>query len=399
MGNTVYVIGLIVALTFTIFNIDDIIWDIVCIVNKRKINMRSKRIPLEKLDSQPLKLLAIVIAALHEENVLQQVVDNLIKMTQYPSSMYHIFIGVYPNDEPTMAVTEMLGQKYKNVHAVVNVLPGPTSKARQIMRAIAINNIYGIKSVIFSCLIPPFMPIRLIWGNIINLSATLHAWQWYILGVAKGKKRTKRRWNKTDHEFLDKNVLHRYYRNIGDVLLEKQYINPGTLEEMLTLSHKENKRLGVILLENNVVTEEQLMIAVAASQNKLFVKNISLFKSDIVESFDKSLLTQLLFYPLLKLNDGFVVAKTNFTPHYAFKNFIDDGYNIYTVYTTKDRVLEAIGTIDNESINTINDSVIELLSQGKITWEQAILAIDNQSYIPNIIGYMGIGSALSESIQ
>ncbi|WP_281004388.1 glycosyltransferase [Mahella australiensis] len=622
--------------------------------------MRSKRIALEKLDSQPPKLLAIVIAALHEEKVLEPVIDNLIATMHYPRSMYHIFIGVYPNDEATTAVADALGQKYQNVHTVINVLPGPTSKAqnlnnvisyirqfeldhdyrfsaitihdsedvvhpyelkmtnflieeysalqfpvfplqrmpnwknffsgmtsgtyadefaenhfrimrmrdsmvavvpsagtgfvlsheildyyenqplfpedsltedyklsiklaedgfhvhyvlekvirlldngalrwdyiatrsmfpnkfraavrqktrwiygitmqsiklsdifgvgrgnlnvtesytlyrdlkakfvnllvlpgyfvfvyfilsfftsipvmypvntfsgqlcifltfmmiyRQTMRAIAINNVYGFKSVIFACLLPPFMPIRLIWGNIINLSATLYAWQWAILGNSKGRKKTKRQWNKTEHEFLDKNILHRYYRNIGDVLLEKQYIAPKTLKEMLMLSHKENKRLGDVLLENNVVTEEQLMIAVAASQHRLFVKNISLFKSDAANDFDKQLLAQSSFYPLLKVNDGYVIAQTNFTPPDAYNSFIDDGYNIYTVYTTKDRVLEAIETVNNEGSNLTNNLVNELLRQDKITWEQAVLAIDNQSYIPNIIGYMGIGS-------
>lgn len=660
MESIAYVVGLIIALTFTIFNIDDIIWDIICFINWRKINLRSKRIPLEKLDNQPPKLLAIVIAALHEEKVLEPVIDNLIATMHYPRSMYHIFIGVYPNDAATTAVADALGQKYQNVHTVINVLPGPTSKAqnlnnvisyihqfeldhnyrfsaitihdsedivhpyelkmtnflieeysalqfpvfplqrmptwknffsgmtsgtyadefaenhfrimrmrdsmaavvpsagtgfvisheildyyenqplfpedsltedyklsiklakdgfrvhyvlekvvrlldngalkwdyiatrsmfpnkfraavrqktrwiygitmqsiklsdifvvgrgnlnvtesytlyrdlkakvanllilpgyfvfayfilslftsipvmypintfsgrlcifltfmmvyRQTMRAIAINNIYGFKSVIFACLIPPFMPIRLIWGNIINLSATLYAWQWSILGAGKSRKKTKRQWNKTEHEFLDKNILYRYYRNIGDVLLEKQYIEPDTLKDMLALSHKENKRLGDVLLENNIVTEEQLIIAVAASQHKLFIKNIPLFKSGVANDFDKQLLTQSLSYPLLKVNDGYVIAQTNFTPADAYSSFIDEGYNIYTVYTTKNKILEAINAINNEDSNLINDSVAEMLRQGKITWEQAVLAIDNQFYTPNILGYMGIGS-------
>lgn len=79
-------------------------------------------------------------------------------------------------------------------------------------------------------------------------------------------------WNKTDHEFLDKHILYRYYRNIGDLLLEKQYIDVDSLDQFLEQSRKEGLRLGDLLLQNSIITEEQLMIAVASSQHKLFVK-------------------------------------------------------------------------------------------------------------------------------
>ncbi len=48
---------------------------------------------------------------------------------------------------------------------------------RQFMRAVAITNFYGFKSMAVACLLPPLMPIRLIWGNIINLTATIKVWK------------------------------------------------------------------------------------------------------------------------------------------------------------------------------------------------------------------------------
>jgi len=70
----------------------------------------------------------IMIAAWHEENVLGQVIDHMISTVHYPRSMYHVFLGVYPNDPATIEVAEKLAEKYKNVHVVVNPKPGPTSK-------------------------------------------------------------------------------------------------------------------------------------------------------------------------------------------------------------------------------------------------------------------------------
>ena len=55
-------------------------------------------------------------ALAHEDNVLGDVIDNVIASTDYPRSMYHIFLGVYPNDDATIAVAQTLAERYPNVH-------------------------------------------------------------------------------------------------------------------------------------------------------------------------------------------------------------------------------------------------------------------------------------------
>ena len=42
------------------------------------------------------------------------------------------FLGVYPNDDATIAVAQALAGRYPNVHVVINELPGPTSKAQNL---------------------------------------------------------------------------------------------------------------------------------------------------------------------------------------------------------------------------------------------------------------------------
>lgn len=77
-------------------------------------------------------MLAVAIAAWNEENVLEDVIENMIASVHYPKSMYHIFLGVYPNDAPTMNVAISLEEKYPNIHCIINELPGPTSKAQNL---------------------------------------------------------------------------------------------------------------------------------------------------------------------------------------------------------------------------------------------------------------------------
>jgi len=85
----------------------------------------------------PPKLLAVIIAAWHEERVLELVIENMLASIQYPQSMYHIFVGVYPNDDATVAVAKRLEKKHQNVHMVINTHDGPTCKADNINNVIA----------------------------------------------------------------------------------------------------------------------------------------------------------------------------------------------------------------------------------------------------------------------
>jgi adsorption protein B len=109
---------------------DDFIWDIVSLAHRR--SYMKQLIDLHLLDRQPPRLLAVIVAAWHEENVIGDVIENMFESVNYPRSMYHIFLGVYPNDDATVAVARELAEKHANVHVIINELPGPTSKAQNI---------------------------------------------------------------------------------------------------------------------------------------------------------------------------------------------------------------------------------------------------------------------------
>lgn len=97
-SDVLYTTGLILVVLYLLMGVDDFIWDSVTFGRRSKY-MR-QRLDLHTLDFLPPKLLAVAIAAWHEDNVLGDVIDNLIESTHYPKSMYHIFLGIYPNDTP-----------------------------------------------------------------------------------------------------------------------------------------------------------------------------------------------------------------------------------------------------------------------------------------------------------
>lgn len=130
----IYNIGLVMVLVYLLINADDFFWDLASLV----VKWRKKHQPLdfEDLQKTPPKLLAMAIPAWQEDNVLEAVIDNLIESTMYPTSMYHIFLGIYPNDLPTLAAAQRLVGKHPNVHLVINPLTGPTNKAQNLNHVI-----------------------------------------------------------------------------------------------------------------------------------------------------------------------------------------------------------------------------------------------------------------------
>lgn len=71
--------------------------------------------------------IAILVPLWREHRVIRQMVETNTRAIRY--SNYHFFIGVYPNDEPTLEVVRGLAAEFPHVHLAVAARPGPTSKA------------------------------------------------------------------------------------------------------------------------------------------------------------------------------------------------------------------------------------------------------------------------------
>ena len=79
------------------------------------------------LDREPQKLIAIMVPAWQESDVIASMVANTNNTFDY--SRYHIFVGVYANDADTRREVEKVRQRVPNVHRAEVPHDGPTSKA------------------------------------------------------------------------------------------------------------------------------------------------------------------------------------------------------------------------------------------------------------------------------
>ncbi len=71
--------------------------------------------------------IAIFTPLWQEESVIRQMVAHNVTAIQY--GHYHLFIGAYPNDEPTVEAVRELEARFPNVHLALVPHNGPTSKA------------------------------------------------------------------------------------------------------------------------------------------------------------------------------------------------------------------------------------------------------------------------------
>lgn len=71
--------------------------------------------------------IAIFVPCWKESGVIGNMVRHNLTAIRYRN--FDIFLGAYPNDEPTVAVARQLSETFANVHTAVCPDPGPTSKA------------------------------------------------------------------------------------------------------------------------------------------------------------------------------------------------------------------------------------------------------------------------------
>ncbi len=129
----VKIFGAILISVYLFFGIDDMIWFLYSTFSRwAHPGEKEEVLNFDKLRRCPPKLLAVTIAAWHESNVIGDVLVNFLNTTDYPKSMYHIFVGVYPNDPETIEAVQEVSRNFPNVHAIINDIDGPTTKAQNI---------------------------------------------------------------------------------------------------------------------------------------------------------------------------------------------------------------------------------------------------------------------------
>ncbi len=86
--------------------------------------------PAEKLNEVDEKPIAVFVPAWNEFEVIDKMLLHACKTIQYEN--YDIFVGVYPNDQPTIDKVEMAAAVYPRIRPVVSSHPGPSTKAENL---------------------------------------------------------------------------------------------------------------------------------------------------------------------------------------------------------------------------------------------------------------------------
>lgn len=91
------------------------------------IRSRFPRLTVEALEAKPERPIAIMVPAWKESEVIQAMLTTSQLLIRYAN--YHFFVGVYQNDEETIAEVRMAIARFPNVSMSVVPRDGPTNKA------------------------------------------------------------------------------------------------------------------------------------------------------------------------------------------------------------------------------------------------------------------------------
>jgi CheY-like chemotaxis protein len=102
-------------------------------------------------------------------------------------------------------------------------------------------------------------------------------------------------------------------KQLGDILVEAEIISKKTLEKALARQKEGNQRLGVVLEEMGVISEEELAEALGAQFNFKTVKNFidHSFSQDLLDLLPSDFAMKKLVFPLKQKETMLAVAITD----------------------------------------------------------------------------------------
>jgi bacteriophage N4 adsorption protein B len=127
------VVAAILVLVIFVSSLDDLFIDIWYwvrrLVRRAKIEKspQYRRLTPEALRDREEQPLAIMVPAWQESDVIAAMVQNMVEVMEYRN--YRVFVGTYPNDQPTIDEVERMVKRYPQLQRVEVPHPGPTSKA------------------------------------------------------------------------------------------------------------------------------------------------------------------------------------------------------------------------------------------------------------------------------
>ena len=143
-------------------------------------------------------------------------------------------------------------------------VPGPAWLPRLCQATFAISLLQMGLRAFFSARIYgwPFaaaVPLRMLWGNVVNLAATYHALREFAAARLRGQSLA---WRKTQHAYPAHRAPEPGRPRVGEVLAQLQVLDPDALQSALA-SQPEGVRLGEHLVRLHQLSEEDLYRALS----------------------------------------------------------------------------------------------------------------------------------------
>lgn len=157
-------------------------------------------------------------------------------------------------------------------------------------------------------------------------------------------------------------------KHLGDILVEAELISRKTLERALERQKGEKKRLGAVLEEMGVITEEELAEALAKQFNFKTIKNFisHSFPQELLDLLPSDFAMKKLVFPLKQKDNMLAVAITDpFDVETMEMLSRMTGFQVVPVISTRTEILDAIsknylkstiGGIECDSILVVEDS-------------------------------------------
>lgn len=189
---------------------------------------------------------------------------------------------------------------------------------------------YGVRGAVLS--IP-----RIIWGNVINIAAMWRATK-QVLNMKSGMKNLS--WDKTTHDFPAAMTL---TKRLGELCLEQKIIDKPTLEVLLEKQREKHKPLGILLIEEGYLNEEELARMLSIQNNMEYIHiDHSMIDHEALHKADPYILLEYDLLILQKMNEAQPLVSSRMVIDVVANNCKNRLENDITLYITRQSIIHAL---------------------------------------------------------
>jgi CheY-like chemotaxis protein len=189
-------------------------------------------------------------------------------------------------------------------------------------------------------------------------------------------------------------------KHLGDILVEAEIISNKTLERALERQKLDTKRLGGVLEEMGVITEEELVDALSKQFNFKTIKNFigHSYSQELLEMLPADFAMKKLVFPLKKKDGMLAVAITDpfdLETMETLSRFT--GMQVVPVLATRREILDAISIHYLKSMSAGGDSILVVENSAPIaTTIQVALVKEGFKVLMAIDGMDALQIAIAE---